>query len=75
MSSSNNDEEYKWPESGNAGPDVEWEGDVPIEIPEIPGPAETPTLPPISPGTEDQGKDAEILIQNRMPFVFQRFIT
>ena len=58
MSSSNNDEEYKWPESGNAGPDVEWEGDVPIEIPEIPGPAETPTLPPISPGTEDQGKDA-----------------
>ena len=57
MSSSNNDEEYKWPESGNAGPDVEWEH-VPIEIPEIPGPAETPTLPPISPGTEDQGKDA-----------------
>ena len=57
MSSSNNDEEYKWPESGNAGPDVEWEH-VPTEIPEIPGPAETPTLPPISPGTEDQGKDA-----------------
>ena len=57
MASSGNNEEYKWPNSGQDGPDVEWEH-VPIEIPEIPGPipemAEIPTFPPISPGTEDQ---------------------
>ena len=64
MASSGDNDEYKWPNSGQDGPDVEWEH-VPIEIPgpiswpPIPEMAETPTFPPISPGTEDQvAKDA-----------------
>ena len=60
MASSGDNDEYKWPNSGQDGPDVEWEH-VPIEIPgpiswpPIPEMAEIPTIfPPISPETEDQ---------------------
>ena len=60
MASSGDNDEYKWPNSGQDGPDVEWEH-VPIEIPgpiswpPIPEMAEIPTIfPPISRETEDQ---------------------
>ena len=63
MASSGENEDYKWPNSGQDGPDVEWEH-VPIEIPEIP-----PISPISSKGTEDEVPEDDKGEEGKLPSV------